>query len=398
MRKIPLLVLLSFALVGCSSLDTVKESMSGIYDYFSGGQDNAEPPTPLAENPVHELDVQVLWKESIGVGADGHSLKLAPAVAGGRVIAADKKGVVEARDAKTGSLLWDVETGIPFSAGPSLAAGRIILGSSKAKVVALNSENGEQLWENTVSSEVSAMPTIARGKVLIRTVAGEVVALEEATGKRLWAYEHSVPALSIRGSGMPLVIGDKVIVGYDNGKLVALQLSNGKYIWETTIAMPKGRSEIERLVDLDVDPVVIDGVIYIAGYNGGVSAVSADTGEVLWRREQFSSHTGLSYDTRHLYMSDVNSQVMQLEQARGGGLWKQTELKHRKLTAPLLYQDYVVVGDYNGFVHWLSVRDGRLLGRVQVTDDGAIDVKPVMADGIVYVYAKDGTLAALTAH
>jgi outer membrane protein assembly factor BamB len=397
MRKITLLSLLCFALVGCSTLDSAKEAMSGVYDYFSGGEDNAEPPTPLAETPVHEVDVQVLWHESIGVGADGHSLKLAPAVAGGRVIAADKKGLVQARDAKTGSLLWDVETEMPFSAGPKLAAGRIILGTSKAKVVALNSENGEQLWESKVSSEVSAMPVVTRGKVLIRTVAGQVIALEEGSGKRIWAYDHSVPALSIRGSGMPLVIGDKVIVGYDNGKLIALQLSNGKYIWEATIAMPKGRSEIERLVDLDVDPVEVGGTIFIAGYNGGVSAVSADTGEVLWRREQFSSHTGLSYDSRHLYMSDVSSQVLQLEQTRGGGLWKQTELKNRKLTAPLLYQDYVVVGDYSGFLHWLSARDGRLLGRVQISDN-PIDVKPVMADGIVYVYAKDGTLAALTAH
>ena len=332
-----------------------------------------------------------------GVGADQRSLKLIPSVAAGKVIAADREGVIQARDAKTGSLLWEAETGIPFSAGPSLAAGRIILGSSKAKVIALNSENGEQIWENTVSSEVLVAPVIAKGYVLVRTTAGEVVALDERTGKRLWSYEHSVPALSIRGTGAPLVIKDHVIVGYDNGKLVALQLSNGKYVWETTIAMPKGRSEIERLVDLDVDPVEIGGTIYIASYNGGVSAVNAEDGEVLWRNEKVSSYTGLSYDNRHLYLSDSAGQVMQLEQSRGAGLWKQSDLKYRKLTAPALYQDYVVVGDYNGFVHWLSTRDGRQLGRVQISES-AIDIKPIVADGVVYVYAKDGTLAALTVH
>ena len=271
------------------------------------------------------------------------------------------------------------------------------MGTSKAKVVALNSENGEQLWENTVSSEVLAVPVITRSIVIVRTTAGEVVALDEKTGRRLWSYEHSVPALSIRGTGAPLVIGDNVIVGYDNGKLVALQLNNGKFVWEATIAMPKGRSEIERLVDLDVDPVESDGVIYIAAYNGGVSAVSADNGEILWRRENFSSHTGLSFDNSHLYMTDLSSHVLQLEQKRGGGLWKQSDLSHRKLTAPTLYQNYVVVGDFDGYVHWLSNRDGRMLGRVQVSSSG-IDIKPIVVEGIVYVYAKDGTLAALTAH
>ena len=396
MRKIILLLLLCLALVGCAAVDTAKESMSGIFDYFSGGEDNAEPPTPLVES-TPELDAQVLWKESIGVGADQQSLKLTPAIGAGKVIAADREGVVQARDAKTGNLLWEVGTEIPFSAGPSLAAGRIILGSSKAKVIALNSENGEQLWENTVSSEVLAVPVITRGIVIVRTTAGEVVALDEKTGRRLWTYEHSVPALSIRGTGMPLVVGDNVIVGYDNGKLFALKLSNGKYVWEATIAMPKGRSEIERLVDLDVDPIETGGTIYVASYNGGVSAVSASDGEVLWRNEKISSHTGLSYDSRHLYLSDSLGQVLQIEQSRGAGLWKQKELNHRKLTAPTLYQNYLVVGDYEGYVHWLSTSDGRQLGRVQITDS-AIDVKPIVVDGIVYVYAKDGTLAALTAH
>ncbi len=396
MRKITLLLLLCSALLGCSAVDTAKESMAGIFDYFSGGEDNTEPPSPLTESQP-ELDIQIFWKESIGVGADGQTLKLTPAIGAGKVIAADREGTVQARDAKTGSLLWEVETGMPFSGGPSLGAGRIILGTSKAKVVALNSENGEQLWENTVSSEVLAVPVITRSIVIVRTTAGEVVALDEKTGRRLWSYEHSVPALSIRGTGAPLVIGDNVIVGYDNGKLVALQLNNGKFVWEATIAMPKGRSEIERLVDLDVDPVESDGVIYIAAYNGGVSAVSADNGEILWRRENFSSHTGLSFDNSHLYMTDLSSHVLQLEQKRGGGLWKQSDLSHRKLTAPTLYQNYVVVGDFDGYVHWLSNRDGRMLGRVQVSSSG-IDIKPIVVEGIVYVYAKDGTLAALTAH
>ncbi|CAG1770391.1 partial Outer membrane protein assembly factor BamB, partial [uncultured bacterium] len=359
-------------------------------------EDNAEPPSALVEYHP-ELEPQIVWKEHIGVGADERSLKLIPAIGSSKVIAADREGLVQARNAGTGDLVWEVETGLPFSAGPSVGAGKIILGTSKAEVVALNSENGEQLWKGKVSSEVLAVPVIAKGIVIVRTTAGEVVAFDERSGNRLWAYDHSVPSLSIRGTGAPLILGDQVIVGYDNGKLVALKLNNGKYIWEATIVMPKGRSEIERLVDLDVDPIQIGGNIYIAGYNGGISAVSSTDGEVLWRNEKMSSYTGLSNDYRYIYLSDNSGQVLQLEEKRGSALWKQSELNHRKLTAPALYQDYVVVGDYNGYVHWLSVRDGRQLGRVQISDS-AIEVKPIVSGGTVYVYAKDGTLAALTAH
>lgn len=395
MRTI-ILLLLCISLAGCSMLDTAKESMSGLMDYFSGGEDNAEPPALLTEYHP-ELEPQVVWKESIGVGSDQRSLKLIPALGAGKVIAADREGLVQARNAGNGDLVWEVETGLPFSAGPSIGAGKIILGTSKAEVVALNSESGEQLWKGKVSSEVLAVPVIAKGIVIVRTASGEVVAFDERSGNRLWAYDHSVPALSIRGTGAPLVLGDKVIIGYDNGKLVALKLNNGKFLWEATIVMPKGRSEVDRLVDLDVDPIEVGGNIYIAGYNGGISAVSPTDGEVLWRNEKASSYTGLSHDSRYLYMSDTAGQVLQLEEKRGAALWKQKELNFRKLTAPALYQDYVIVGDYNGYVHWLSSRDGRQLGRVQISDS-AIEVKPIVVGGTVYVYAKDGTLAALASH
>ncbi len=166
---------------------------------------------------------------------------------------------------------------------------------------------------------------------------------------------------------------------------------SGKPVW----LLPTGRSEIERLVDLDVDPIAINGVIYIAGYRGGVGAVSESDGDVLWRNEAVSSYSGLSNDYQYLYLTDPESHVFQLDQRSGSSLWKQKDLHARKLTAPAAYQNYVVAGDFEGYVHWFSsTSDGRQLGRVQVTD-GPIDARPIVADNIVYVYAKDGTLAAL---
>ncbi|HSN24291.1 MAG TPA: outer membrane protein assembly factor BamB [Methylomicrobium sp.] len=394
MRLITLL-LLCLALAGCAAYDAVTEGVSGISDYFLGGEDNSDPPAILVEYSP-EIQIEELWQETVGDGADEQSLKLVPAIGFGKILAADRDGLVEARDLSTGRLIWEAETEVHFSAGPGLGAGTVILGSRDAEVVALNSENGEVLWKSQVSSEVLSVPVIAHGTVIVRTTDGAVIALNEKTGAKLWSYEHNAPALSVRGIGAPLIIEDNVIEGYDNGKLMALRLADGKYVWETSIAIPKGRSEVERLVDLDVDPIEVAGVIYIASYHGGAAAVSELDGDVLWRNEAISSYTGLSNDFRYLYLSDSTDDVWQLDQRSGASLWKQKELHQRKLTAPAVYGSYVVVGDFEGYVHWLSTTDGRQLGRIKVADS-AIDAKPIVVDNTVYVYAKDGTLAALQA-
>ncbi|MCK9397161.1 MAG: outer membrane protein assembly factor BamB [Methylobacter sp.] len=392
--RLTLFILIFIALLtGCAAVDTVSESVSGITDYFLGGEDNAEPPNVLVEY-APEIKVEVIWKESVGVGADEQSLKLIPAIGSGKIVAADHGGLVQARSLTTGNLVWETETEVHFSGGPGLGAGTIILGSSDAEVVALDIETGAVLWKTTVSSEVLSVPVVGNGIVVVRTTDGAVIALDEKTGGKRWNYERSVPALSVRGTGSPLIVEDNVIGGYDNGKVMALRLSDGKYVWETSIAVSKGRSEIERLVDLDVDPIVINGVIYVASYQGGIAAISELDGDVLWRNETVSSHSGLSNDSRYLYLTNTQSHVMQLDQRSGASLWTQKDLQQRRLTAPVAYDNYVVVGDFEGYVHWLSRTDGRQLARVQITE-GPIDAKPIVVDNTVYVYAKNGTLAAL---
>ena len=392
MRLITLLCCCLF-LAGCTAFDTINDSVSGISNYFLGGEDNSEPPALLVEY-TPEIKIEEIWSESIGVGTDEQSLKLIPVIGFGKILAADRDGLIQARDLTTGRLIWEVKTDIQFSAGPGLGVGTIILGSSDAEVAAFNSENGELLWKSTVSSEVLSVPVVANGIVVVRTTDGEIIALSEKNGGKLWNYEHNAPALSVRGIGAPVIVGENVIEGYDNGKLMALRLTDGKYVWETSVAIPKGRSEVERLVDLDVDPIEVTGVLYIASYHGGAAAISELDGDVLWRNEAISSYTGMGHDFRYLYLSDSTDNVWQLEQRTGSSLWKQKDLHQRKLTAPTVYENYVVVGDFEGYVHWLSTSDGRQLGRIKVADS-AIDARPVVVDNTVYIYAKDGTLAAL---
>jgi outer membrane protein assembly factor BamB len=389
-------------LSGCSGgFDTVKESLSGVKDYFTGGTDNTDPPSELTEIS-QEVQPEVLWQENVGVGTDGKTLKLVPAVGAGRIFAADRDGLVQARDLSTGKLLWEVEiedeaeTAVNFSSGPGLGVTALILGTNNAEVVALSIENGAVLWKTSVSSEVLAVPIVASGYAVVRTTDGSVIALNEKTGQKSWSYEHTVPSLTVRGTGSPLIIEDTLIEGYDNGKLLVLQLDNGKYVWESSITIPKGKSEVERLVDIDVDPIESRGVIYTASYNGGCAAVSILDGDVLWRNEQVSSYTGMSQDSEYLYVTNPSGHVLQLDKRSGSSLWEQKDLHGRKLTSPAVYQNYIVAGDYDGYVHWLSKTDGRQLGRVQVAGD-AIEAKPVVDGDTIYIYAKDGSLAALRA-
>ncbi len=389
--KILIICLISFNLPGCAAWQTVTDFTTSLM----GGEDNSEPPNELMDYEP-ELEISEIWNEDIGDGYEDAVVKLLPALADGVIYAADREGVVEARNSQDGELIWEVETEIALSSGPGLAKETIILGSSNADVLALSKENGEIVWQYKLTSEVLSTPVVEMDRVIVRTTDGKLFALDENTGEELWEFERTIPALSIRGAGTPVIYEDKVISGFANGKTIALRGTDGKLLWETSVAIPTGRSEVERLVDLIVDPALADGIVYISAYQGGTNALLADDGTVLWRADEISSYSGFALDFNYLYLTDIDSDVWQLDLRNGAALWKQKELHRRFLTAPVVYNDYVVVGDFEGYVHWLSVSDGRQLGREKITSSPII-AQPLVRDNIVYVFAKDGTLAALKA-
>lgn len=391
----PVIYLALLFLTSCAVLETGKELVTGATSYYLGGEDNAEPPAELVDFES-EIELDVVWKESVGIGADERFLNLELAISYGKVFAADSSGLVQARDISTGDIIWENETDFSYSAGPGVGGNLVVLATSNAEIIALNIETGENVWTTTVSSEVLAKPVIADNNIIIRTTDGRVIALDVGDGSQAWTFERRVPALSIRGIGAPIIVEENLIAGYANGKLLALRLLDGKNSWETSIAIPSGRSEVERLVDLDVDPVETDGVVFISSYQGGTTAVLELDGDVLWRNKDVSSYSGLTYDWRYLYVSDSKSHLWQLDQRNGASLWRQSELSNRELSTPVAYDDYVVVGDYDGYLHWLSASDGRQLARIRVASSG-ISAKPIIVDNVLYVYAQDGTLAALKA-
>jgi outer membrane protein assembly factor BamB len=392
MCKYPSLLLVALLLHGCAGLDTLRDAYDGIGEYF-GGKDNAEPPRELVEME-NTVQMKLLWDASIGKGYQEQTINLVAAPTESAIYAADHRGEIHARNRLTGEKLWEVDSELAISAGPVVSDGKIVVGSRNAEVAAFNATDGALLWKTTVSSEVLALPRIADGIVVIRSSDGHISGLNMDNGATLWTHERSAPALSLRGHGSPLIVGDLLIDGYASGKLIALRLKDGRLEWEATVAIPHGRSEIERLLDLDSVPVVRGDTLYVSGYQAGVAAVSLKDGEVLWRQDKMSTYSALAANRRLLFLTDTNSDVWQLDMRDGGDLWRQTDLHQRRLTAPVLVKDYVVLGDFEGYLHVLSADDGSLKARIRI-DKSPIEEPPSVFDDILYVYTAGGTLAAV---
>lgn len=387
------LLILSALLAGCAGLGALKEGFSGLTELFDTSEP-VDPPAELAEiTPT--LTVRTLWDQGIGKGYDGQYVNLRPAVDSGRVFIADRRGNLMAYDRATGNELWATEVELTLTAGPAIGKTVLVVASNNGDVLAINPDSGEIVWRSSMSSEVLAFPQINRGRVLVRSNDGRVAALDEKTGTTLWSHERSVPPLSVRSRGAPVIAGDLVLDGYASGKLMALRFEDGKQEWEAVIAIPHGRSEIERLVDIDSTPVIKGDTAYVSGYQGGIASVGLSNGEVQWRRENLSTPSGLSADRRFLYLTDPVSDVWQLDVGNGGDLWKQAALHQRRLTTPVPVRNWLVVGDMEGYLHFLSKEDGSVAGRIQI-DDTPIEAPPVIFDDVVYAYSTGGTLAAVS--
>jgi len=382
-RRAVLTVLLALAASGCAT----------VRDYL-GGTDNAEPPAELVTfTPT--LPVQIKWSRRVGSGTDKYYLKLVPAVHAGKVFAASHKGTVGAYDAASGQIKWEVDIKVPITGGPGVGAGLVLVGTSDAEVIALGEQDGAVRWRTRVSSEVLAVPQAADGVVVVRTVDGKLLGLNPADGKRIWIYDRGVPILTLRGTSSPVIAEGLVVSGYASGTLVALSLKDGRPVWDTGISVPRGRSELERMVDIDADPVVVDGMVYVVTFQGHIAAVELKSGRIGWIRE-LSSNAGIRADARNVYVTDDIGSVWSFTRNRGEGLWKQEKLRARSVTAPAVYGDYIVVGDFEGYLHWLARDDGHFVARVRV-DDAGILVAPIVVGDTLYVTGKGGVLAALRA-
>lgn len=370
--------------------------------FLSGCGTMADPTTWFGEPPVeiaklkdlkNRIEPRVIWTHDTGKGSDEKHLGLLPHVTADKVYIADSNGSVEALDAASGRVLWQVKTDLNIAGGPGFGEGLVLLGTSDAEVVALDASNGQERWRAAVSSEVLAKPVAAEGVAVVHTIDGKLIGLDAANGGFRWQYDRQVPVLSLRGSGIPTISGSTVFCGLASGRVVALDIATGRSLWEVSITVPSGRSELERMADIDGEPLVLDGTVYVATYQGQVAAVGEGTGRSLWSKK-LSSYNKVAIDWLRVYVADAEGSVLALGADSGDEHWRYDALQTRKLSAPAVFGGYVVAGDAEGYLHWFNAENGAPVARNRVGSE-AIIADPVVLNGTLYVLGSGGDLSAI---
>ena len=354
---------------------------------------NIDEPAKLTPLPHPSVRVTHLWGHNMG-DKSAAVLRLGQgiSIAEQRVYAAGHKGEVVALDLANGHLLWRAKTGAPLSGGTASSSELVVVGASDGQVFAFDPANGHSRWKVRVNGEVLAPAAISARLVAVRTVDGKLHALSPADGHELWATEQQVPRLSLRGTASPVITGDLVLCGFDNGKVVAVNAADGSLQWEATVTPPHGRTELERLDDID-SPVRVSGRdVYAVGFQGKVAMLALDTGQVWWSHEE-SSYRGITLDEDTLYMADADGVVAALKARTGAEVWRQNVLLHRGLSPIAVMDDTVVVGDFQGYVHWLDKASGALAARIG-SGSGRISTQPLVAGDIVVVANDRGHINA----
>jgi outer membrane protein assembly factor BamB len=357
---------------------------------------DVEPPATLVNFPV-KLPVKEIWGDKVGGGKKQVVLRLGlgPAVDNGVVFAASHKGELIAVSLDTGRTLWLKKLKMPLSAGPAAALGTVIVGSSKGAVVAFDGATGRELWRTRVNSELLSAPAISEKVVVMRSVDGRLHGFDTHTGKVLWSVEQQVPRLSLRGIATPIIAKDVAVSGFDNGKVMAVNLNTGDTVWDTALASPHGRTELDRLVDIDSAVRAVGDNVFATGYQGRTAMLALDSGQIWWAHDM-SSYRGLAVDDENLFVTQSDGAVVALRQRDGSELWRNEKLKRRGLSTPAVTSTAIVVADYQGYLHWLDKTTGELVARERVAKY-RVSNAPVAVDNTVVVITDSGSMAAFRA-
>jgi outer membrane protein assembly factor BamB len=380
-RILIVLTLAVLALQGCSWIK-------------SWGDEEPGDPAPLVEFEP-SLKVKKIWSTGIGDGMGKQGVRMGPVYSSGMLYAVDYEGRLVAVDAETGKKTLELKTKQPFSGGPGLDSEKIYLGTIDGRVIAYDRSDGRELWNAQVSSEVLAPPASADGIVVVRCIDGRVFGLDADNGRRVWIYDHSVPLLTLRGNADVLLRAGIAFVGYDDGSVVSLRIADGSMVWSQTIVSPEGRTELDRLADIGWQMVIVASDLIVSSYKSRLVSLAADSGRLLWFKE-ISSATGVAVERTNLAVSEKNGDLWMLDRRNGSTIWKLDRLTNRGLTRPAFYGNYVVVGDEQGYLHWLDTDIGSFVARVRAGKKGFVTA-PLVVGTTMYVLTPKGDLIAYRA-
>jgi outer membrane protein assembly factor BamB len=356
-----------------------------------GDDDEELEPAELIEFET-TVPIKKLWSAKLGSDAEYLRVALRPISDGNRVYAASFNGNVIAFSPDSGKQVWRNKLDVPLASGPGVGSDLVVVVTTDGLVVALSSTDGSERWRAYVGGESLATPLVSDEHVVVQTVDNRLLALASFDGSERWSLEQSIPLLTMRGSASPVQAGRNVITGFDNGRLLAVDLSTGDIQWESMLSPPSGRSDLDRLADIDGDIAVVGQDIYAAGYHGRVASLAAESGQILWSRE-LSTYEGVTADWANVYSTLENGEIVALNRSTGTEIWRQGALLRREPTAPVAFRSTVVVGDLEGYLHFFSNVDGEPSARVRAGKQAIVGTPIVIADRL-YVQSDDGTISA----
>lgn len=350
-------------------------------------------PAALQDIANPELRPKATWRTSAGVGSRGRvsGLRLQPEAEA--LYTADADGRVYAFARDTGKLLWRVNTGARIVSGPTVSGDTLYLGTLDAEVLALSRADGAERWRGSVSSEVLGAPAADGDVLVVRSVDGRIFGLSASEGQPVWNFDRAVPSLVLRGNSVPLVGGGRAIIGMDNGRVVSLNTADGQPQWEQAVAVPAGRTELERITDVDGDLIDATGCVVAASFGGELACLSFESGEVRWRRS-IRSYANLAVSEDKLFVTDDTGVIWALDLTTGAAAWKQEGLLYRRVSGPAFTGKHVVVGDFEGYLHWLDPSTGAIVARMRAGSDPYLTA-PVTDENRLYAVNGEGRLTAI---
>ncbi len=338
------------------------------------------------------VKVKRAWSAKLGGDSEFLRLALRPTGDGSRIYAASQDGKVSAFDPESGRVLWRTDLEIELTAGPGAGEGNVVVTSQDGMAILLDATDGSEKWRVSIEGESLARPLIREERVVVQTIDNRVQGLSLFDGRSLWSIQQSTPALTVRGSSSPVAIGSTVIAGFDTGRLVAADIDNGEVVWESLLSPPQGRSDLDRLSDIDGELAVVGQDLYASGYQGRLAALASESGQVLWSRE-VSSFAGVAADWNSIYTVRDDGELVALTRRDGTESWRNASLLRREPTLPVPFGTTVVVGDFEGYIHFFNTIDGEPVARTQL-GSAAISTDPYVMANHLYVQSDGGQLAA----
>ena len=345
-----LVALLLVSLAACSSNDKKEQQDLG----------------PKALDGIdEEISLSQQWRHQVGSGMGQAYARLQPAIDNGLIYVASANGLVEALTMEDGNIVWSTNLDTEITAAMAVHDDKGYVATANGDVIALNIKDGSEAWRKNIKSEVLAVPVVQGDAIALQTVDGKLHVLEIANGKPRWSYDSNLPNLSLRGTSQPIFHGGSVIAGFASGKVVGLNVKNGMVLWQERIGIPAGRSELERLVDVDGRLLVKDDTLFVAGYQGHVMAIDLRNGKAIWKREASSYHGPLN-GLGNIYLVSDDDHILAVDDQSTNDVWVQADLEGRQLSEPVLFANHIAVTDFEGYIHLIKQLDGTIVGRDQL--------------------------------